>query len=121
MRHADSSKSLGRRGEELARAHLKKLGYKILARNYTCPVGELDLIALDGRTLVFAEVKTLRGQSDIDPVEQVHAGKQAHVRRVARFYISAKQAHDLPARFDVLAVTIPDTGPPHIEHLQDAF
>lgn len=117
----EASKSVGRRGEELARGHLRRLGYKIVARNFTCPVGEVDLIALDGDTLVFVEVKTLQQEAGIDPVEQVHAGKQAHIRRVARFYISAKQAEDMPARFDVLAVTMGADGEPHIEHIEDAF
>jgi putative endonuclease len=121
MKDLDRSKRLGRDGEKVAAEYLKKLGYRILARNFTCPVGELDLIALDGRTLVFAEVKTLRAQADIDPVEQVHAGKQAHIRKVARYYLSVKGAENLPARFDVLAVTFPETSQPRIEHLIDAF
>lgn len=112
---------LGKRGEDLAHTYLRKLGYKILARNYLCPVGELDLIALDGRTLVFAEVKSLQDDRDIHPAESVHSGKQARLRRAARFYISAKRAEEMPARFDVLAVTVPKTGSPKIEHIRDAF
>lgn len=113
--------SLARRGESLARRHLKKKGYRILARNYACPIGELDLIALDGKTLVFVEVKTLRDDRRIQPADSVHAAKQARIRKTARFYLSAKRADDVPARFDVVAVTLPDDGPPHIEHLTDAF
>jgi putative endonuclease len=118
---ATSSKRLGQLGEKLARKLLKKRGYKILVRNYTCPVGEVDLIALDGDTLVFIEVKTMKASSDIDPTEQVHSRKQAQVRRAARFYLSAKQADDMPARFDVVAVTIPEDGEPVVEHIDDAF
>ena len=115
------SKRLGQMGEKLAHKHLKKRGYKILARNYLCPVGEVDLIALDGETLVFVEVKTMQAAGGIDPVEQLHARKQAQVRRAARLFISAKQAEDMPARFDVVAITLDPEGQPQIEHIEDAF
>ena len=113
--------SLARRGESLARKHLKKKGYRILACNYACPIGELDLIALDGKMLVFVEVKTLRNDRGIQPADSVHPAKQAKIRKTARFYLSAKRAEDVPARFDVVAITLPDAGPPKIEHLTDAF
>ena len=113
---------LGRRGENAAARYLRRLGYVIVARGHRGLIGEIDLIAVDGRTLVFVEVKTRTSQDAGHPADAVDADKQ---RRLTRLALSYMKRHDLlenPARFDVVAVTWPDKGSrPVIEHFQDAF
>ncbi|HVC96829.1 MAG TPA: YraN family protein [Pirellulales bacterium] len=113
---------LGPRGEALAARHLKRLGYKIVARGARGQLGELDLVAVDGRTVVFVEVKTRESHDGGHPAEAVDAEKQ---RRLTRLAVGFLKRHDLlecTSRFDVIAVTWP-TGrrPPLVEHVRDAF
>jgi putative endonuclease len=112
---------LGRRGEEHAARFLQRRGYRILQRNYSCPVGEVDLIAADRDMLVFIEVKTRRSDAKADPEVNVTPRKQAQVSRVARWFVKQMRAEHLPARFDVVAVVLPDRGQPRVEHFVDAF
>ena len=112
---------IGRRGEKLARRYLKSRGYKVIARNYRCPVGEIDLIVLDGRTIAFVEVKTRLGSRQADPEDTVTAAKRHQLTRVARFWLSQHPAADRTCRFDVVAVTLPHEGEPIIRHTPDAF
>lgn len=113
---------LGRRGENVAARHLRRLGYVIVGRGHRDSIGEIDLVAVDGRTLVFVEVKTRTSHDAGHPADAVDASKQ---RRLTRLALSYMKRHDLlenPARFDVVAVTWPAKGArPHIEHFQDAF
>ena len=115
-------KTLGRRGEDLAAWHLWKLGYVIVARGHKGHIGEIDLVAVDGRTLVFVEVKTRTTQDAGHPADAVDADKQ---RRLTRLALSYMKRHDLlenKARFDVVAITWPDKGKkPKLEHFKDAF
>jgi putative endonuclease len=67
---------LGRSGERRAEKYLRRQGYRLVARNYRCPIGELDLIFLDGKTVVFVEVKTRTGAEHADPQDAVNRGKQ---------------------------------------------
>ena len=91
--------------EEKAAAHLSGLGYEILERNYRCRQGEIDLIAKDGGTLVFLEVKYRRTASCWEPAEAVHAAKQRTICRVADYYRMRHQIpENQPCRFDVVAV-----------------
>ena len=91
--------------EEKAAAHLSGLGYEILERNYRCRQGEIDLIAKDGGTLVFLEVKYRRTASCGEPAEAVHAAKQRAICRVADYYRMRHQIpENQPCRFDVVAV-----------------
>ncbi len=112
---------VGPKGEKLARRFLKRQGYKILAKNYTCPVGEIDLIALDGRTIAFIEVKTRQGGDQADPEDTVTAAKRRKLYQVARYWLNQRQADDYACRFDVVAVTLPEGGKPVIRHTPDAF
>lgn len=112
---------IGRKGEKLARRLLKKSGYKILARNYTCPAGEIDLIALDGRTIAFVEVKARQGSRRADPENTVTLAKQRKLYQVAQFWLSQRRAEEYGCRFDVVAVTFPEKGDPVIRHTIDAF
>ncbi|HUY31555.1 MAG TPA: YraN family protein [Pirellulales bacterium] len=113
---------LGPRGEALAARHLKRLGYKIVARGARGRLGELDLVAVDGRTVVFVEVKTRQSHDGGHPAEAVDVEKQ---RRLTRLAVGFLKRHDLlecAARFDVVAVTWPDgRRRPLVEHIRDAF
>jgi len=110
----------GRDGEALAEAVLLKAGYCILARNYRNRLGEIDIVARDGGTLVFVEVKT-RGSWRFGSAKlAVTAAKQKQLSRVALAYLKAGGCTGVKARFDVVAI---DTHrqPPRVEVIQNAF
>ncbi len=113
--------SLGAAGEKAAAKALKHSGYRIVARNYRCALGEIDLIAVDSETIVFVEVKTRSTDSAADPENNVTYQKQRRLTRAARCYLIEKSAQDRPCRFDVVAVVMPERGKPQIEHFIDAF
>ncbi|MDH4320703.1 MAG: YraN family protein [Desulfobulbaceae bacterium] len=113
--------TLGDRGEELAVGHLRKLGYRILCRNYRRREGEIDIVAEDGAVLVFVEVKTRSGVSCGDPLEAVTPRKRGQIARTAMRYLAENDCHDRPARFDVLGVTIPEGGTYSLQLVRDAF
>jgi len=122
LRRLVGSKPLGRRGEAAAGRYLKRLGYKVLARADRSLGGELDLVALDGRTIVFVEVKTRRSQEAGHPAEAVDAAKQRRLTRAAEVFLKRHGLLDRPARFDVLAVTWAEgCRRPTIEHFKNAF
>ncbi|MDI9570315.1 MAG: YraN family protein [Pseudomonadota bacterium] len=112
--------SAGRRGEELAAAFLARAGYAILDRNWRCPLGELDIVARDGGTLVFVEVRTRRSARFGAPEESVGFSKRRKLSRLATFYIHRYGLFDVPARFDVAAVHLLPSGP-EVELIRDAF
>lgn len=110
---------LGGKGEELAARFLRKKGFKVLERNYRCPAGEVDIIARDGGTVVFVEVKTRAGGLFGHPLEAVHGRKRERLRKAALFYLSSRGG-EAPARFDIIGINV-RPGAPEIEHLEDAF
>ncbi len=111
---------LGKKGEELAVAHLQKMKYKILDRNYKCPLGEMDLIARDKNTLVFIEVKTRTTKDFGGPAAAVDLRKQRQLSKVALHYLNQKRMNNIPARFDVVAIEL--IGPvPQVEIIRNAF
>lgn len=112
--------SLGKKGEELALAQLKEMKYKILEKNYKCPLGEMDIIAREKDTLVFVEVKTRTTKDFGGPAAAVDARKQRQLSKVALHYLNQKKLNNVPARFDVVAVEL-FTFPPHIEVIRNAF
>lgn len=120
---------LGQRGEALAAKFLKKKGMKILARNYRCPTGEVDLIALDAgtrkaidvETIAFVEVKTRTSDRYTDPHSAVNAEKQRRLRRAAEYYLRARKAEDFNARFDIVSVVFQDGQAPKLEYIPEAF
>src|SRR5260370_28735387 len=92
----------GTRSERAAARFLRRLGYRILTRNYSCPHGELDLIALDGRCVVFVEVRST-GTNDITkPAASVDDAKQRRLTKLALHYLQEKRLLDCAARFGVL-------------------
>ena len=111
---------LGRYGEDLAYKRIKRLGYKKIIRNYRCPLGEVDLIANDGDTLVFIEIKTRRGKSTGYAKEAVNARKQRQLSKVALSYMKSNNCSEAKARFDVIAISIKEDKP-EIEVVKNAF
>jgi putative endonuclease len=116
---------LGTAGEELAAAHLRRRGFTIVERNSRTRGGELDIIAFDGRTLVFCEVKTRRaGGAAGGALEAVSATKQAQVRRMAGRWLAEHRDRPRAAllRFDAIGVTVDARGRlMSLEHLEGAF
>lgn len=117
-----TTREAGDRGEAMAAEYLRENGYEILASQFRCRFGEIDLIAWDGDTLCFVEVKTRTNTRMGLPREYVTARKQARLRKTALFYLSS---HDLdcPTRFDVAEVYAAVPGDPEarIEYLENAF
>ena len=111
---------LGKRGEELAIGFLKKLRYKILEKNFRCKFGEIDIIALQGNTLVFVEVKTRSSLEYGCPQTSVTAKKRNQLTKVAFFYLQKNRLFDRAARFDVVAIEF-DSGEKRIELIRNAF
>lgn len=117
-----SSASLGRRGERAAARLLARRGMKIVAHGARDRLGEIDLVAVDGQTVVFVEVKTRASHDAGHPAEAVDAHKQAQLTRLALAWLKRNRLLDRPARFDVVAVTwSAGQRRPHVEHFADAF
>lgn len=115
-------RTLGERGEAVAAKFLRKLGYRIVARGERGALGEIDLVAVDGRTVVFVEVKTRRSHDAGHPADAVDTHKQRRLTRLALAYLKKHDLLECRSRFDVVAVTWPnDRSPPKIEHIQNAF
>ena len=117
---------LGERGERLAAKELERRGYRILKRRWRCRLGEIDLIARDGDTLVFVEVKTRRrNHMAAGPLPQESVGyhKRRKLVQLAYAYLAAKRLReaDTAVRFDVVGVTISASGATTIELIRDAF
>ena len=115
-------KSLGERGEDFAARYLKRLGYHIVGRQVDLRVGELDIVAVDGRTVVFVEVKTRTSAAAGSPAEAVDDLRQERMTRAALAYLKSHGLLEYSARFDVVALTWPeDARTPSVEHIQNAF
>ena len=118
----DQRKRFGAQGEEVAAAELRRRGYRILERNVRTKLGELDLVARDGDTICFVEVKARRSAAFGLPQEAVTRQKQWHLTRMAQWYLKAKGLTGKPARFDVVALIMgPDGRPTYTEVIQHAF
>jgi putative endonuclease len=114
------TRELGKHGEELAVRFLIRKRYRILARNWRDRGGEIDIVARDGGTLVFVEVKTRTSDTFALPVESVGYEKQRKLRRLAERYTMRSGMSECEARFDVVSV-IMRGAKPEIEHLTNAF
>lgn len=117
---ADPRHELGRRGEELAARHLAGKGYQVVARNLVNAIGELDLVALDGSTVVVVEVKT-RGRLGRSPGEAVDYRKRRKLTQTAALFLQSQKWQNRAARFDVVEVVCPPGGSPVIRHITNAF
>jgi putative endonuclease len=112
----------GGRAERAAAKFLRRKGYRVLARNVVLPPGELDMVALDGRTIVFVEVRSTECADVLRPAESVDIAKQRKLSDLALAYLQKHRLLGHNARFDVLAVSWPgDRREPEIVHYPDAF
>ena len=111
---------LGKEGERIAEEYLKKKGYRLVERNYRCAAGELDLIVLDHRVVVFVEVKTRTGQTFGSPFEAVEFRKQRKMIQAAQYFLAEKKLQQRDARFDVVGISWPARDP-MVEHIENAF
>jgi len=121
LRRGILNRLLGDRGERAAAKYLKQQGYRILARQSRSRIGEIDLIALDGQTVVFVEVKTRSSQAAGHPAEAVTLAKRRQLTRTALAWLKRRNMLHCAARFDVIAVTWREGQPPVIEHFRNAF
>jgi putative endonuclease len=106
----DYKQQLGRRGEEIATSYLQQQGYAILARNWKCPIGEIDIVAREGETLAFVEVRTRRGHRFGTPEESVTPAKQAKLVELAQTYLQEMGLTDTDWRIDVVAIQMGGRG-----------
>src|SRR4029077_85674 len=112
----------GTRSERAAARFLKKLGYRVVARNYSCPLGELDLVALDGKCIVFVEVRSTERDDPTRPALSVDPEKQRRLTRMALHFLQHKRLLTHAARFDILALSWPPgRAEPTIAHYPNAF
>jgi putative endonuclease len=116
----NSKQQFGIHAEDLAVRHLKRRGYKIVARNYRTQAGEIDIIARDGRTLVFIEVKGRQSARFGSAKAAVTHRKQQQVAKVALWYLKETEQMGASARFDVVAVTR-RAGETTVEIVRNAF
>jgi putative endonuclease len=112
---------LGQRGEDLAVQFLLNAGYHIIERNYRNYYGEIDIIAKEAKSFVFVEVKTRKNELFSHPCEAVTRKKQIKISKVAMAYLAEKKLNEVAARFDVVAILLPDNAPPKIDLIQNAF
>ena len=110
--------ALGRYGEEVAATHLLGLGMVVLDRNWRCDVGEIDIVARDGDTLVVCEVKTRRSVAYGTPLEAVTDAKVRRLRRLAARWVQASGLHPPAIRIDVVGVLAPGRGAATVQHIR---
>ncbi|MDF2519836.1 MAG: YraN family protein [Clostridia bacterium] len=100
----NNNKLLGAFGEDMACSYLQGMGYKIIERNFSCRVGEVDIIGIDGDTIAFIEVKSRTGVSYGNPSEAVSRTKQGRIVKTALFFMTKHRLFDYMCRFDVIEV-----------------
>ena len=122
-KHAsDEYTSVGAIGEQLARKFLKRLGYRILETGFSVRQGEIDIIAVDKRVVVFVEVKTWTRSGQGGPSDAVDDRKQKRITSAALQYLKQNRLLETAARFDVVQVILEtESGEPEIRHFQNAF
>ncbi len=119
-RHEAPHLAVGRRGEDLAHRYLQRQGYTVVARNYRIPGQvELDIVAWDGPTLVFVEVKTRTSSEFGTPDRAIGREKREHLFRAAAAYLKQARVDWKAVRFDIVNVTLGER--PVIEHLKDVY
>jgi putative endonuclease len=119
---ADEELSVGDLGERLASNFLKRLGYRILETGFTVRSGEIDIIAIHNRVVVFVEVKAWTRAGEGGPSDAVDDRKQKRITSAALQYLKQNRLLETPARFDVVEVVLQgNRGEPEIRHFQNAF
>jgi putative endonuclease len=116
------ARDLGRWGEDAAAAYLEKDGMRVVARNWRCRVGEIDIVAMEDRTLVFCEVKTRSGLGFGTPLGAITPAKCARLRRLAAAYLAEVGGHPGPIRIDAVGILRGDGGdlPLVVDHVRGA-
>ena len=117
----DVRQALGKDGEDQACRELERRGYVILARRYRLRMGEIDIVARDGRTVVFVEVKTRTGDAFGGGAAAVGAWKQRRIGMMAAHFLNRYRLTDAPCRFDVVTVDVRPSGGGAVEVIQHAF
>ncbi len=117
---ATAAQRRGLAGEQQAERHLRRQGLKVLVRRYQCRFGEADLVARDGDTLVFIEVKTRQSDHFGDPALAVTPKKQRHISRVALDYLRRLGSPEIPVRFDIVEV-VGEGATAECRHIRNAF
>lgn len=121
MQEKRGNSSLGAIGESIAVTFLKGQGFTIVERNFRCVCGELDIVAREGRTIVFVEVKCRNNENYGSPQLAVTPFKQRQISKAALVWLSHRKLYDAEARFDVVAILVHRGELPQIEHIRDAF
>lgn len=111
----------GRLGERLACEWLRSHGFRVLFTNYRTSFSEIDIIALEGQTLVFVEVKTWTSPSEGGPADAIDEDKQARITRAALAFLKSRKLLENPSRFDVIEVILDVSGKPLLRHYPHAF
>ena len=121
MREKKGNSSIGELGESIATTFLKGVGFTIVERNFVCVCGELDIVARDGRSIVFVEVKCRNNRAYGPPQLAVTPFKQRQISKAALVWLSKRRLYDAEARFDVVAIVLHEHDLPEIEHIRNAF
>jgi putative endonuclease len=114
-------RELGTIGEERAASFLRSAGMRIIVSNYRCRLGEIDLVAVEGRVVVFVEVKSKRGSSHGSPEEMITAAKRRRLTMLARWFLMVRKWTGRPARFDVVAIDWKRDRAGAVTHYRNAF
>jgi len=121
MKEKSGNSSLGELGESIAVAFLLGGGFFIIEKNFRCVCGEIDIVARDGRTIVFVEVKCRKNRNYGPPQLAVTPFKQRQISKTALVWLSKRRLYDAEARFDVVAIVVHEHDLPEIEHIRNAF
>lgn len=116
-----ATQQLGRDGEQLAVEYLRDAGYVILDRNWRCRSGEIDIIAREGHSVVFCEVKTRRSTRFGEPIEAITAEKVRRLRTTGMSWLAQAGLRRVGVRFDVISIYRTPDGADQVEHLAGAF
>ena len=112
----------GKEAEVLAAAWLKRQGYAITAQNVRTPLGEIDIVAQDGKTMCFVEVRARRSERFGTPEESITSTKLQHMLRAAQWYLQSRRwREETPVRLDVVTVRWSAAGEPRLNHIKNAF
>jgi putative endonuclease len=114
-------KTFGQKSEELAAVYLVDSGYEIVATNWHCPYGELDIVAQKNGVLVFVEVRSRHSHTTETAFASINNQKRAKLHAAALAYLAAANLDDVMWRIDVIAIAVPRDGQPILEHVEDAL
>jgi putative endonuclease len=117
----EKSRRLGERGEDAAAAYLERIGVQVVQRNWRCSRGEVDIVGIDGQTVVLCEVKTRTTRAKGSPEESITATKRRRYARLAEAYMQESGLEDVTVRFDVIALLVIGADRALLRHHRGAF